>query len=137
MLISTSLPQRFWAEVLSTACYILNRDMLHPKIEKTSYELLRGRKPNISHLRSFGCKCFVHNNGKDNLGKFDARSDNAIFLGYSLHSRAYRVFNKRLLKIEESIHVSFDENRNGNDIPIDPEEGEFLFQVDESTGPSN
>ena len=79
MLISTSFPQRFWTESLSTACYILNRAMLRPNIEKTSYELIRERKPNISHLRSFGCKCFVHNNGKDNLGKFDARSDNAIF----------------------------------------------------------
>ena len=54
-----------------------------------------------------------------------------------MHSRTYRVFNKRLLKIEESIHVSFDENRNGNDIPIDLEKEEFLFQVDESTSPSN
>ena len=88
MLISTSLPQRFWVEALSTACYILNRAMLRPKLKKTSYELLRGCKPNISHLRSFGCKCFVHNNGKDNLGMFDARSDDTIFLGYSLHSRS-------------------------------------------------
>ena len=137
MPISTSLPQCFWAEALSTACYIINRAMIHPKLEKTAYELLKGRKPNISHLRFFGCKCFVHNNGKDNLGKFDVRSNDTIFLGYSLHSCAYRVFNKRLLKIEESIHVSFDENRNGNDALVDLEEEEFLFQVDESMGPSN
>ena len=71
------------------------------------------------------------------MGEFDARSDDAIFLGYSLHSRAYRVFNKMLLKIEENIHLSFDENRNGNDALVDPEEEEFLFRVDESTGPSN
>ena len=77
------------------------------------------------------------NNGKDNLGKFDARSDDAIFLGYLLHSRAYRIFNKMLLKIEESFHVSFDENRNENDALIDPEEEEFLFQVDESMSHSN
>ena len=50
-----------------------------------------------------------------------------------MHSRAYRVFNKRLIKIEESINVSFDENRNGNDALIDPKEEEFLFQVGEST----
>ena len=88
--------------------------------QETAYELLRRRKPNISHLRSFGCKCFVHNNSNDNLGKFDARSDDEIFLGYSLYSRAYRVFNKRLLKIEKSIHVFFDENHNENDALIDP-----------------
>ena len=57
----------------------------------------------------FGCKCFVHNSGKDNLEKFDSKADDAIFLGYSLHSKAYRVFNKRTLTVEESIHVVFIE----------------------------
>ncbi|XP_070049619.1 uncharacterized protein [Nicotiana tomentosiformis] len=57
---------------------------------KTPYELLRGRKPNITHLRAFGCKCFVHNNGKGSLGKFDDISDEGIFFGYSPHSKAYK-----------------------------------------------
>nr|UBX54590.1 transposon Pol polyprotein [Lupinus angustifolius] len=52
---------------------------------------------------------FVLNNGNDNLGKFDAKADEGIFLGYSLTSKAYRVFNKRALAMEESVHVSFDE----------------------------
>jgi len=43
------------------------------------------------------------------LGKLDAKSDNGIFLGYSLSSHAYRVYNKKLMTIEESIHVVFDE----------------------------
>jgi len=60
------------------------------------------------HLRMFGCKCYVHNNGKDALGKFDPKSDEAIFLGYSSHSKAYKVFNKRTLCVEESVHVLFD-----------------------------
>ena len=50
------------------------------------------------------------NNGKDNLGKFDAKSDEAIFLGYSIYSKAYRVFNKRTLTVEQSIHITFNEN---------------------------
>ena len=50
------------------------------------------------------------NNGKDNLGKFDAKSYESIFLGYSLTSKAFRVFNKRTLVVEESIHVIFDES---------------------------
>ena len=50
------------------------------------------------------------NNGKDNLGKFDAKSDEAIFLEYSTTSKAYRVFNKRTLTVEESIHITFNEN---------------------------
>ncbi|CAH9091030.1 unnamed protein product [Cuscuta europaea] len=82
MLISCGLARNFWAEAINTTCYIINRDMSHPLLGKTSYELLKGRKPNISHLRTFGCKCFADNNGKDNIGKFDARSDEAVFLGY-------------------------------------------------------
>ena len=69
----------------------------------------KGRKPNISFFHIFGCKCFVLNNDKDNLGKFDEKSDEGIFLGYSLSSKAYRIYNKRTLTIEESMHVSFDE----------------------------
>ena len=61
------------------------------------------------HLRVFGCKCYVHNNGKESLGKFDPRSDEAIFLGHFSHSKAYEVFNERTLCVEESVHVLFDE----------------------------
>ena len=52
------------------------------------------------------------NNGKDNLEKFDAKSDEGIFLGYSTSSRAYRVFNKWTLVVEESVHVVFEECSN-------------------------
>jgi len=86
--------------------------MIRPILNKTPYELFKGRKPNIMHLRIFGCKCFVHNNGKDALGKFDLRSDEAIFLGYSSHSKTYKVFNKRTLCVEESVHVLFDESNS-------------------------
>jgi len=75
----------------------------------TPYELLNGRKPNIGHMKVFGCKCYILNNGKENIGKFDEKVDNGIFLGYSLSSHAYRVYNKRLMTIDVSIHVVFDE----------------------------
>ena len=67
------------------------------------------RKPNISHLKVFGCSCFVLNNGKESLGKFDEKADLGIFIGYSLTSHAYRVYNKRLMTVEESVHVVFEE----------------------------
>jgi len=86
--------------------------MIRPILNKTPYELLKGRKPNIMNLRVFGCKCYVHNNGKESLGKFDPRSDEAIFVGYSSHSKAYKVFNKRTLCVEESVHVLFDESNS-------------------------
>ena len=86
----SALPKCFWADVVSTACYVMNRVLIRPMLKKTPYELLNGRKPNIGHLKFFGCKCYILNNGKDSLGKFDAKSDKGIFLGYFLSSYAYR-----------------------------------------------
>ena len=88
-------------------------DLIRPILRKTPYELFKGRKPNITYLRLFGCKCFIHSNGKDNLGKFDAQSDEGIFLGYSLNSKAYWVLNKFTNVVEESIHIIFQESDNG------------------------
>jgi len=109
LLNDTNLPKYFWAEVVNIACYIMNRALIRPILKKTPYELYKGRKPNISHLHVFGCKCFLLNNGEDNLGKFDEKYDEGIFLGYSLNSKAFRIYNKRTMIIEESIHVAFDE----------------------------
>jgi len=91
-------------------------------LNKTPYKLFKGQKPNIMHLRVFGCKCYVHNNGKERLGKFDSKSDEAIFLGYSSHSKAYEVFNKRTLCIKESVHVLFDETNSVIEHDIQDEE---------------
>ena len=115
MLNESNIPKYFWADAVNTACYIINRVLIRPILKKTPYELYKGRKPNIAHLRVFGCKCFVLNNGKEKLGKFDAKADDALFLGYSLHSKAYRIFNKRLAIIEESIHVVFDKTNVQNE----------------------
>src|SRR4051812_34437812 len=52
---------------------------------------------------------------RTNLGKFDEKSDEGIFLGYSLSSKAYRIYNKRTLTIEESMHVSFDETNTSKE----------------------
>jgi len=63
------------------------------------------------------------NNRKDALGKFDPRSDEAIFLGYSSHSKAYKVFNKKTLCVEESVHVLFDETNSL--VEIDAQDDDF------------
>ncbi|KAH9704888.1 Integrase catalytic domain-containing protein [Citrus sinensis] len=109
MLNENSLPKYFWAEAVNTACYVLNRVLIRPNLNKTPYELWKYRKPNIGYFKVFGCKYFVLNT-KDNLGKFDLKSDVGIFLGYSNSSKAYRVYNKRTLVVEESMHVTFDES---------------------------
>jgi hypothetical protein len=49
----------FWAEAINTACYAINRLYLHRILNKTSYELLTGKKPNVSYFRVFGSKCFI------------------------------------------------------------------------------
>jgi len=71
------------AEVVNAAFHILNRVFVRPILKKNPYELYKDRKPKISYFRAFGCKCFVLNNGKDNLGKFDPKSDEGACLGYS------------------------------------------------------
>ena len=122
MLCKNNLSRYFWAKAINTACYILNHALIRPMLKKTSYKLWKDRKPNLDYFHAFGCKCFVHNNGKDNLKKFDLKYDKGIFLGYSASGKAYRVFNKRTLVVEESIHVVFDESRNQSDHPIEEEE---------------
>lgn len=109
LLNDTPLPKYFWVEAVNTACYIMKKALIKPILKKTPYEIFNNRKPNIAHLHVFGCKCFVRNNGIESLGKFDAKADEGIFLGYSLHNKAFRIYNKRTMTIEESIHVTFDE----------------------------
>ena len=111
MLNENNLPKYFWAEVVNTSCYVLNRILLKPILKKTPYELWKNKKPNISYFKVFGCKCFILNT-KDNLGKFDAKSDVGIFLDYSASSKAFRVFNKRTMVVEKSIYVIFYESNN-------------------------
>ena len=106
--------------------------MIKPILKKTLYEFFRKRKHNISYFHSFGCKCFLLNNGKENLGKFDAKSDDGIFFGYSLTSKAFRVFNKKTLVVEESIHVIFDKSNppSRNDSLDDDDVGILPENVD-------
>jgi len=109
MLNENSLPKYFWADAVNIACYVLNRVLIRPILKKTPYELFKGRRPVLSHLKVFGCKCFILNNGKESLSKFDAKADKGVFLGYATQSHAYRVYNKRLVIVEVFMHVVFDE----------------------------
>ncbi|KZV45544.1 hypothetical protein F511_36917 [Dorcoceras hygrometricum] len=109
MIAYSGISQKFWAEAVNTVCYTQNRSMINRMHDKTPYEIWNGKKPDISYFRVFGCKCFVHNNGKRHLTALEPKSDAGIFLGYSAVSKAYRVFNNQSLTVEESAHVVFDE----------------------------
>jgi hypothetical protein len=100
-------PRLFWANAISTACYILNRIFLRSILNLTPFELRFGRKPSVSHLRPFDCKCFVLKPG--NLDKFESHSSDGILLGYTTHDRSYREFNLETKTIVESCDVIFDE----------------------------
>nr|GFA53721.1 ribonuclease H-like domain-containing protein [Tanacetum cinerariifolium] len=98
------------AEAVNTACYVQNRVLVNKSQNKTPYELFNNKTPAIRFLRPFGCYVMILNN-LDHLGKFDAKGDEGYFVGYSLSSKAFRVFNKRTKKVEENMNVDFIENK--------------------------
>ena len=76
--------------------------------EHDTYEIWNGKKPKVKYFRVFGRNCYILNDW-ENLGKFDAKSDESIFLGYSTTSRAYEVFNRRTKIVMESINEVIDD----------------------------
>ncbi|GJZ80246.1 retrovirus-related pol polyprotein from transposon TNT 1-94 [Tanacetum coccineum] len=108
MLIFAQAPLFLWAEAVATACYTQNRSIIRRRHRKTPYELLHDRKPDLSYLHVFGALCYP-NNDSENLGKFQAKADIGIFIGYAPKKKAYRIYNRRTQKIIETIHVDFDE----------------------------
>jgi hypothetical protein len=100
-------PRCFWADAISTACYISNQIFLCSIMHLTPFEIRFGWKPFVSRLRSFGCKSFVLKRG--NIDKFESRSSDDILLGYTPHGRSYRVFNLETNTIIESYDLTFNE----------------------------
>ncbi|GJZ44915.1 retrovirus-related pol polyprotein from transposon TNT 1-94 [Tanacetum coccineum] len=108
MLIFSRLPELLWAKAISTACFTQNRSIIHTRYNKTPYELLHGRKPNVEYLHVFGSLCYPTND-QDDIGKMKPKSYIGIFIGYSETSRGFLIYNRRTKKIMETIHVKFDE----------------------------
>ncbi|GJU98450.1 retrovirus-related pol polyprotein from transposon TNT 1-94 [Tanacetum coccineum] len=112
MLIFAKAPMFLWAEAVATACYTLNRSLVHTLHGKTYYELLKGKKPEVKCFWVFGSLCYPTND-YDDLGKLKAKADIGIFVGYAPTKKAYRIYNKRTCKIQETVHVMFDELTEG------------------------
>jgi hypothetical protein len=105
---------RFWADAINTACYSINRLYLHRILKKTSYELLTGKKPNVSYFRVFGSKCFILiKRGRNS--KFAPNAVEGFLLGYDSKTWAYRVFNKSTGVVKVSCDIVFDET-NGSQV---------------------
>ncbi|GJT54553.1 putative ribonuclease H-like domain-containing protein [Tanacetum coccineum] len=132
MLADSKLPTTFWAEAVNTACYVQNRVLVVKPHNKTPYELFRGRTPALSFMRPFRCHVTILNT-LDYLGKFDGKSDEGFFIGYSLNSKAFRVYNIRTRKVEENLHIRFLEDK-----PIIAGDGpKWLFDIDVLTKSMN
>ncbi|GJU37838.1 putative ribonuclease H-like domain-containing protein [Tanacetum coccineum] len=110
MLADSFLPNTFWAEAVSTVCYVLNRVLVTKPQNKTPYELITGKIPIISYIRPFGCHVTILNT-IDHLGKFEGKSDEGFLVGYSLNSKAFRVYNLETKRVEENLHINFLENK--------------------------
>ncbi|GJS87220.1 retrovirus-related pol polyprotein from transposon TNT 1-94 [Tanacetum coccineum] len=101
-------PMFLWTEVVATACYTQNRSLIHTHHNKTPYELVHDKKPDLKFLQIFGSLCYPTNDSGD-LGKLKAIVDIGIFVGYAPNRNGYRIYNKRTRRIMETIHVQFDE----------------------------
>nr|GEX32884.1 retrovirus-related Pol polyprotein from transposon TNT 1-94 [Tanacetum cinerariifolium] len=108
MLILSRAPLFLWAEAIATECFTQNHSIIHRPFNKIPYELINGRKSDISFLHVFEALCYPKNDHED-IGKLGAKGDIGFFIGYSTDSCAYRVFNRRTKKIMETMNVSFDE----------------------------
>jgi hypothetical protein len=105
---------RFWVEVVNTACHSTNHLYLHKLLKKTPYELLTSNKSNVSYFRVFGSKCYVLQK-RYKSSKFAPKVYKRFFLGYDSNSRMYRVFNKDSDCVETTCDTVFDET-NGSQV---------------------
>ncbi|GJY31942.1 retrovirus-related pol polyprotein from transposon TNT 1-94 [Tanacetum coccineum] len=108
MLIFSKAPLFLWAKAINTACYTQNHSLICLRYNKTLYELMHDKKPNLLFLCVFG-SLFYPTNDSEDLGKLNAKADIGILVGYAPAKKAFRIYNRRTRKIMETIHVMFDE----------------------------
>ncbi|GJT26867.1 putative ribonuclease H-like domain-containing protein [Tanacetum coccineum] len=99
------------SEAIDTVCYVQNKVLIVKPHNKTPYELFRGRTPALNFMRPFRCHVTILN-ALDYLGKFDGKFDEGFFIGYSLNSKDFRVYNIRTRKVEENLHIRFLEDKS-------------------------
>nr|GEU57668.1 putative ribonuclease H-like domain-containing protein [Tanacetum cinerariifolium] len=109
-----------------------NRVLVTKPHNKTPYELLHGRTPSIGFMRPFGYLVTILNT-LDSLGKFEGKVNEGFLVGYSVNSKAFRVFNSRTRIIQETLHVNFLENKPN----ITCSGPTWLFNIDSLTRTMN
>ena len=129
LMFHSNVPKKFWSQGVLTAAYLINR--LPSKILnfKSLYEVLKDRQINLSHLRVFGCTCFVHIQ-VPNRDKLDPRAAKCVFLGYSSTQKGYKCYNPTTRKIVVSRDMKFEETMPYFIQPLDySREGENLLDL--------
>nr|GEU39641.1 ribonuclease H-like domain-containing protein [Tanacetum cinerariifolium] len=119
-------------EAVNTACYVQNKVLVVKPHNKTPYELFHGRTPNLSFMRPFRCPVTILNT-VDHLEKFDGKADEGFFVGYSLNSKAFRVFNSRTRIVKENLHIRFSESTSN----VVDSRSDWLFDIDALTRTMN
>lgn len=155
MLQGAKLPQKFWAEALSTAAYLRNRSPAKATQFKTPYEVFNGSKPDVGNLRIFGCISYAHV-PKDERAKLDSKARKCVFLGYGKNTKGYRLFDLSKEKVIFSRDTVFDELKfidedfeeddsgsndrivyQGYTMNIDEEESDLQHSADNSKEPNS
>jgi len=98
----------FWVEGIAIVVYIMNRTPIATVHGMTPEEKFTGKKPDVSHLRVFGCIAYVHVSN-EKRSKLDPKAEKCIFIGYSLEQKGYKCFNPSTRKLQVSRDVVFDE----------------------------
>nr|GEW16260.1 hypothetical protein [Tanacetum cinerariifolium] len=106
------------AEVVNTACYVLNKALVTKPQNKTLNEILNGRSPRLDFIRPFGCPVIILNT-LDPVGKFEGKVDEGFLVGYSVTSKAIWVFNTKTKKVEENLNFSAGNQTDKNAGPQD------------------
>lgn len=130
MLNDSELDQKYWGEALLTATYLTNRTSTETLQGRTPYELWYRRKPDLSHLRVFGCRAYSHIPKPIRGSKLADRGQPLTMIGYT--ENAYRLFDEKTGKIIASRNVIFDESRKSVTLEIPIEENEVFEDEEES-----
>jgi hypothetical protein len=111
MLNEKNLPNYFWVEIVATSVYIMNQTSITIVHGMTPKKKFTCKKPNVSHLRMFGCIAYVHVHD-EKRSKLDPKANKCIFIRYFSKQKGYRCFNPSIRKLQVSIDVVFDEMVN-------------------------
>ena len=140
MLIASGLGKEFWAEAVATSVYVTNMSPHASVDSKTPHEAWHNTKPDISHLRPFGCLAYCHIPDQ-RRSKLDAKAIKCIFLGYTQGAKGYRFWNPATRKVVVSRDVVFVESETYAQIQTDSgsnqELGEEVIWIDTINQPSD